>query len=409
MKKSEKVLLLSTIILLGFVFAVIYHYILGFYFNFQDPILKSFLWTHDKPFDDFIGLMPAIKNLNPFSTNNISSNYFPLAYILLYPFSLIKNVLISYSIFIMVFLSFLIFSNIKNLSCDDLTKLQNFQNIFILTFISYPLIMILDRGNFDMMLFILFSIFIYLFQSGKFAISALILAIINAIKPFFAIFLILFLFKKKIKEALLSIVLSVVLILGGFMLLKGGLLNQAVIFIRNLFIFKINYAYENNNCIGMFAGSSLFMMLKLFFTRLTPSLISTNLLIQIYSYIGFLLTSITIFFTWKETILWKQITLLSLYMLLIPYSTNDYKLIFLFVPIWLFVNFKEKSKLDLIYTVLFGLLLIPKNIIIVTSTLNPNAWFSLSIIINPLLIMLFMSLIIYEQIKNKKEVINEKN
>ena len=93
-------------------------------------------------------------------------------------------------------------------------------------------------------------------------------------------------------------------------------------------------------------------------------------------------------------------TLLFLYILSIPYLVNDYKLLFLFIPVWFFVNSKEKSKFDLIYTILFAFLFIPKNIII---DLNPTDYFSISILINPIIMILLWGLIIFEQYKVKEE------
>lgn len=90
-------------------------------------------------------------------------------------------------------------------------------------------------------------------------------------------------------------------------------------------------------------------------------------------------------------------------MILTPYLMNDYKLIFLFIPIWLFVNAKEYSKFDVIYCALFGLLLIPKALILLNHPLGIEHEFSNSIIINPVLIMLFMGLIIFEQFYKKQK------
>lgn len=403
MEKSEKVILLSTIVLVGFTLAVIFHYILGFYLNLPYPY-NSFLWGADIAFNDFTNIMGIVKDLVPYKAANLFVNYFPLAYILLFPFTFIKSKIIAYLLFASIFLSFFIYINIKNFSCKNLTRLQDFQNIFILTIISYPFLTLIDRGNIDMLLFIIFGAFIYFFKSEKYILSSVLLAILNAMKPFLAIFLFLFLFKKKYKEFFLSLILSIFLIITGFMMLKGEFFSQVSVLIINLKLFKILYAYKNNNVIGMFAGSSIFMALKLLFTRLslTP-LISTVMLTKMYDAFSLLAAPVILFFTWREKIFWKQISLLSFYMLSIPYMVNDYKLIFLFVPIWLFVNTKEKSRFDLAYIILFGLLLIPKNIIIANYIPKVYIYFSISIILNPIIMIIFISLIIFEQFYLKKK------
>lgn len=406
MEKSQKVLILSSIILVGFTIAVIYHYVLGFYYKLGDTY-NSFCWSWLNPFDDFASIINLIKTLTPFEKTNIYVNYFPLTYILLYPFCLFTNKLFAYLIFLFPFLAYFLTLNKKNFYCENLLPLQNFRNIFILSFISYPFLILLDRGNFDIFLFLILGLFIYAFNNKKYFLAAVLIALENACKPFFAIFLVLFLFKKKFKEFFFSLIISFLLIIGGFLVLKGDFYSQISTLIINLAQFKLSYVYANND-LGTFASSSLYMCLKIILTRILMfSANSIYFLVKSYNILYLLFTGIILFFTYKEKIFWKQITLLSLQALLLPYLVNDYKLIFLFIPVWFFVN-EKNSKFDLIYTILFGLLLIPKNIIIPTPYLFPDSNFSLSVILNPLIMLIFIMLIIFEQFYNKKKLILER-
>ncbi len=401
MEKSQKILLISNIVLVGFVVAVIVHYTLGAYLKLPFPF-NTFLFSPEIHFSDFIGIMPIANGLYPFDAPNPWRCYFPLAYILLFPFSLISNPLIAYFIFASVFLVSIVYMNIKNFTCANLTKLQNFQNIFIISILSYPILYILDRGNIDMFLFILLAGFVYLFKSKKYLLSAVLLGIQNAIKPFPIFFLILFLFKKKYKEFFLSILITGLLVIGGFMFLKGGFFEQITIFIKNLLIFKMNYVYNNSNSNAMSNTSSLFMAMKLLFCKYT-TIFSTIQLEKVYSYLSLIITAITLFFTQKEKTFWKQITLLTLLMWLLPYVIDDYKLIFLFIPIWLFVSTQEKTKFDSAYAVLFGLLIIPKQFFVLfVHAHGMTQLMSFGIIINPILMLIFMGLIIYEQFSTSK-------
>jgi len=404
MEKSDKILILSSIVLVGFTIAVVYHYILGNYLG-MDGVFKSFLYPSFGAFSDFKGSFPYLKTFTPYHSVNLWIVYFPLAYILTLPFAFMKNWVISYVIYILGFLGYLIFGNTKSFACENLTKIENFKNIFILTCMSYPVLYILDKGNFDMFLFVVLGLFAYAFKSNKYMLGAILLGIANAIKPFTILFLFLFLFKKKYKEFFLSIILSSILIVGGFMVFKDNFFEQISNFIKIWALYQHTFVYANDNILGMGYGSSLFMPLKLIFCKMTATpLISTILLSKFYDYLSLIITAFTMFFVWREKSFWKQLTLLICNFLLIPSLTYDYKLIFLFIPIWLFVNEKEQSKFSLAYTILFGLLLIPKHFIItqtaLTSTMTP--WFSLSIIINPLILILLSLLIIYEQFYVKK-------
>ncbi len=403
MEKSQKITTISCIIAIGFTMAVFYHYMLSAYLHLERPF-NTFIWWPNLAFSDFLDISAAVKNFAPFQKPLWYINYFPLGYIFLFPFALIKNKIIGYLLFLSIFLSFWLPFNIKTFKCKDLTNLQNFQNLFFLTYVSYPFIMLIDRGNFDMMLFILFAGFIYFYKKEKYLLSAIVLAVFNAIKPFMAIFLVLLLFKKKFKEVFFSLLISLFLVVGGFLVLKGGFWNQILVFITNLsickYIYLINSSLTNGN--GFYANSTLYipMKLSLIFLNLR-TVISSVMLLKIYSVISSIITLTTIFFAWKEKIFWKQVSLLTLCALVTPYIMIDYKLLFLFVPIALFVNAKEKTNFDLIYAILFGLLLVPKNIVIVSKVYAP-LWFSLSVVVNPLIILTFMGLLIFEQFYTKK-------
>lgn len=396
-------------LLVGFVFGVIYHYILGFYLN-MGPHFNSFLYPASAAFCDFWGPFPYLHKFAPYCEINLWIVYFPLAYILLTPFAFISNAVLSYLLYISGFLAYLIFMNTKTFSYPTFNKLEVFQNIFIITTMSYPVLYILDKGNFDMFLFVILGLFAYAFKAEKYFIAAILLAIETAIKPFTFLFFILFLFKKRFKEFFLAVLLTFLLIIGSFFFFKGGFLNQIINLIKILALYKHTFAYALDNNFGISYCSSLFMVLKLFFCKLTATpIISTILLTKIYDVICTILTLLTVFFVYKEKTYWKQLTLLICNFLLLPYNTYDYKLIFLFIPIWLFVTSKEKTRFDLAYSILFALLLIPKHIIIINQIISPTAtkWFSLSIIFNPLIMIILSCLIIFEQFYSKKKVTSD--
>lgn len=406
MEKSEKVTLLSIIILVGFALGVFYHYILGFYLHAPEPY-NSFLYPSSMAFCDIFGILPYIKDFAPYSHLVLWVAYFPLTYLIMFPFTLIKNPVVLYLIYIPGFLAYLMFMNIKTFTCKSLTKLQNFQNVFILTALSYPVLYVLDKGNFDMYLFVIFGLCVYAFKFEKYFISCVLLAIVNAMKPFTILFLILFLRKKRYKEFFLSLILTTLLVIGGFMIFKGAFFDQIIDFIKVQVLFKLTYA--TNASLGIGFSSSMFMPLKAIALHFSTSHAFIVNFVKLYSYICLAITGLTILFLWREKILWKQLTLIICNFLLLPYCTYDYKFIFLFIPIWLFIN-EEKSDFDLAYILLFGLLLIPKSIIIhfLSIASTGTNWLSLSAILNPIIMVVISLLIIYEQFYSNKKLIKAK-
>lgn len=62
---------------------------------------------------------------------------------------------------------------------------------------------------------------------------------------------------------------------------------------------------------------------------------------------------VTAYITRYETVLWKKVSLLVMCMNLLPYTSTDYKLLHLFIPLFLFINHQKEDKWDLVYIVLF--------------------------------------------------------
>lgn len=405
MEKSQKILLISTIVLVGFVVAVIFHYVLGFYMGLGYSF-NTFLSEPNRAFDDFTAILPRIKEFAPYSLPANFQNYFPLAYIILMPFAYMQTPILAFVIFALGFIGFFLFFNIKSLKCENFGKIQNFKNIFIMTFLTYPFLCLMDRGNFDMGILVILTGFTYAFYKKNYKIVAILLGISNALKPYSFVFLILFLFEKKYKEFFGSIILSFLLILGGFFLFKGGLFNQlsimsqCYVYCENLFILNPTNGFSNS--------SSLFMALKFIFCSFN-NIISIQSLLEIYKYIVAVFTIGTIFFAWREKIFWKRFSILTLYMLIVPHLVFDYKLIFLFIPLWFFINAEEKSKFDKFYAILFALLLIPKRYIILFNAVHGFNLILFSTVINPLLMLSLAGLIIFERFnfrKIKNEEIN---
>ena len=56
MEKEQKIMILSSIVLVGFVMGVFYHYILGFYLHAPEPY-NSFLYPASMAFCDIFGIL----------------------------------------------------------------------------------------------------------------------------------------------------------------------------------------------------------------------------------------------------------------------------------------------------------------------------------------------------------------
>ncbi len=78
-------------------------------------------------------------------------------------------------------------------------------------------------------------------------------------------------------------------------------------------------------------------------------------------------------------------------MLLLPQVTFDYKMIHLYIALMLFLNSQKQSQYDILYAILFGLLLIPKDYFIIQSDI------SIAVFLNPLLMLMIAGTILLDR------------
>jgi hypothetical protein len=249
----------------------------------------------------------------------------------------------------------------------------------------------LDRGNIEGLAFILLSLFVYFFRLNRIAISAAFLAAASALKVYPAIFVILYLSEKRYREAAIFV---------GILLLISGLTYNSltgISFHLSSFISTIKSSSDPGNTYNAIytigdggAGfcSSAFGALKAALYALAPQEISASRLLMLFrayyrvSSLLFALVALYVMFVEKE--LWKKIAILTLSMIFFPFVTGDYRLLHLYIPMWLFLNSKEKSGEDLLYSIFFALLLIPK------AYYQIKGEISISVILNPLIISVFL-------------------
>ena len=95
----------------------------------------------------------------------------------------------------------------------------------------------------------------------------------------------------------------------------------------------------------------------------------------IYMLIASLVGGLTILLViMKQKVLWKKVSVLVFLMLLLPPISGEYKLIHLYLPIFLFINDNQLSNLDNIYLSFFAILMIPKDYYIFPKLISDAAF-----------------------------------
>lgn len=395
MTKEQKINLIAAIVLVGFIFSIFFHYFLGFYVRAEYPY-NTFLFIPWDRFMDFLNPLEVSRNLNPYYQGG-EAVYFPFAFIIFYFFSLIPTGF-SLLLFILIFVLGFIYFNYIYLKPDiqnPVSKTETFKNIFIFSFLTYPFLFTIDRANIESFLFIFLALFIFFYLKKDFIKSIIFLSFAISMKLYPVVFLLMFLKDRKFKEIIYAALLTLFLTIISLLCFKGDLVTNIQGMIQGLNYYKQNYITGN---MGLAYGASLFGVMKLYLVLLN-NIFKIEDLVRIFSFISILsFTIITPYILFIERELWKVTAVIFLTMAIFFHITSDYKLILIFIPLWLFLNTKNSSKNDVLYTIAFGLLLIPKNYFFIVGNV------SISIILNPFIMLIMLVVIIIEGIKNKRKL-----
>lgn len=424
MEKIKKLNIITGIVLTGFLFAIIYHFILGNFFSLEYPY-NTFLFDPKYKFSDYFNIYNIFeyKEFNPYNQDLYPCvNYFPFGTFFQYIFALIP-LIPSFIICFLISVFYFCYYNYQNIKINLSSnyKINIFISFFAITFLSYPFLVCMDRGNIEITIFIFIALFVRLFSQEKYLKSALLLSLPIAIKGYPLIFLSLFLIKKKFKEIFYCLLAFSLLTFISLFLMKGNISTNLFWYSKQIHNYIEQYAIYNG---GLGWGSSLFGIVKFIifwingcfkpvYYQLNDTFIYLTSFVYIFKQEPFIyvkealkiftpvsaimILAITCYVMFIEKELWKQILLLLICSIIFTPVSGDYKLLNLFIPLWLFINSKNKSKNDLLYTILFGLILIPKSYIQFFSTQGYN-YFSISIILNPLILLIMLFTIIIENI-----------
>jgi hypothetical protein len=388
--RDAKINFIGLIILVSFFISIAYHYTASTYLNLGYPY-NSFLFRPNDRFMDFLNLYDSTLG-KPYLIARADYQHFPLLYCIAKVFTAVnKNVALF--IFLTVFVIAFTCLCLKQLSANK--KLENTRDAVIFTFFSYPVLFALDRGNFELWVFLLTALFLICYYKHP-RISWMILSIMMGLKITCGIFMVLLLADRKYKEIVLSILTTVVLTLTSYTIMQGSIIQNISGHLQNLKLYTDIYVIHNE---GLYFGHSLFGVLKLLIMSAAPGGLPQVLigsLLKPYTFFvviaAIVLVAYIVFF---EKVFWKKVAILTISMCLFPYVSGDYKLLYFYLPMFFYINSKVRESMDGVYATLFALLLIPKDYYHLP--FMPEV--SSSIFLNPLLMLLMLFAILGSGLK----------
>jgi hypothetical protein len=404
LSKSQKLSLLILIIVVGFSISVLYHYVQGVYLHETYP-KNTFLFRPWDRFNDFYNPVRNSGDLDPYRPDkSVFGAGNPFIHLVAYLFSLIRPLELSWLIFLFSFFVALVLLVKHYLyGLNSKTSLHQFLPIFVLVFLTYPVIFAVDRSNFDLIICISIFLFALAYERQRFKTSTVFLAVAAAMKPVACVYAVIYIINRKFKEALLLALSVILMSVVSLSLFKDGLFVETRKFIESQ-----SYQVDEQ------ASSALSMFRSDFYNFLITVVKSVSKLfgagIELRGNSAFLLSytvlAVAIFgffvvYLWKRPQpLWRVMGILTILLILLPYNSGDYRLTYLFVPLLMYLAIKEETRNDRLIVVLWGLLLIPKNYYSISGEQN------IGMIINPLILVGLLLLLVFNR-TTKTESDNE--
>jgi len=401
MDRNFKIVALTAIILVGFSLSIIYHYYQGNILGKPYPY-TTFLFTPADRFADFFDAR-FVADLNPYLNSIVPSAQYPLVNVFDYLFTLLP---LNISLEIYIILISIAFAFLTNAFLWGKASrfLRNLHFILPITFLTYPFLFTVDRGNLELLVFVFLLLFLYFFAQEMYTLSTIFLALAIAMKIVPAVLLFLYLPKKKFREVVLSLVFTVLLTIGSLLLFKGGFgANFNFLLHGSNFSFATLVSFVGPENLVQ-RGVSFFTIFKIIFIE-TGWLAKMNMPLFLSRYIklaALFFIPIAAFVVFVEKILWRQVALLVFSMLLLPQISADYKMLHLYLPMFMFIITEDRSRLDIFYLVAFGLLMIPKDYAYFPHVLSDAGTndISISVMINFSLMVIMSFLIVASSLKS---------
>ena len=327
----------------------------------QFPYFYPVMGQQDR-FTDFFDVNKYISQLDPYSE---SVSYPPFGIFVAFPFSQLADYLqyspkevrdsniglISIILFegpFLLFLGWFIYQAVKG---QGWVK-DGFNTLSLL--ITLPVIFLLDRGNYVILTFICLALFFFYYDTRK-DLSLFSLAAAISMKIYPVIYLVLLLMDRRFKD-LIKIVFCVFI----FSIFPLVVFKQSVFTSLKYFLSSIAVFSSGPDRLWVYLSYNLSMDTLLKYIGFFWGVPISEQINIIYFVFKSLLITLCIFLLFFEKNNWKRVLILTLIMILMPSMSMEYNLIYIYLPVYLFLISETNRKTDQLYLVVFTLLLIIK-------------------------------------------------
>ena len=354
--KRRRLALLATIVLIGTSAAVVFHYVMAYYLGRGYPY-DTFLFLPRDHFNDWNNTYRYV--LHFLQGKPAPFVYFPFAFLLVAGATLLP-MSAGLALLALAYVSGIV-TLLWRTVLDVLPGRQlKLQYAVILVALSYPVLFTLDRGNLEMLVFLLVGgMFSFVYRRPSSWGAGLCLAAAIAIKLYPATLVVLLLAERRFKAAVVALGGALALTVGatGALALLTGQSMQSVW--HQAYAEKGTYqGIQVDAGAGMQHGHTLWGLLR------APSLLM-NGYAQPWLHNAYLLAVVAIFalfaahVVFREGESWRKAALMVIAAITLPFVSADYTTPLIYFPLVMFLNSRRVSRYDLVYVALFGVLLVP--------------------------------------------------
>ncbi len=245
---------------------------------------------------------------------------------------------------------------------------------------SYPVLFLLDRGNYVTVAFACLFGFVHYYPSRP-KLACLCLALAGSLKIYPLLFLLLPAADRRWRDCARILLLTAALNLGALLFFENDVFTNTRLFFRNLLVFNKGFP-----SVVIDAGYNLSLANLL---RVPSALFFHNnpqRLLRLYPLVMLAVVGVLYWALRREQTYWKRVLLLTVAQVQLPGYTADYNLIYLVIPLLLyFRQAGERTRQDYFYLACLGLLFIPKHYYVLG--VDGLSVLSVQAFVNPLLLL----------------------
>jgi hypothetical protein len=260
-----------------------------------------------------------------------------------------------------------------------------------LALMSYPVQILLDRGNVEAFVFAFLAGFHLLYTARRPHLAAASLAAAIAIKGYPAVFGLVFLNRGQVRPLLLCGALAALLTLASAGCFAGGVIGTLQACLAGM----AQYASTKVSDDGIACGSSLWglMAITAYLTSWAPEFRDPLLwLVQHFKIMQVAIAAgLVVVFSAVRFRLWEALSLCCFAMMSLLAVGPDYRLVHWLIPTAAFCASNRAVRWPRAYAVLLGLLLIPKGLVIAGEV-------KLSAFFNPLIMLVICGMVVTEAV-----------